>query len=99
MQELLVFPLQRSDHTSDPGDCAFYGAWLTAAPGSASVYIVADTNVYVSSFQYLQCFVTHMGPGQGAVADLTINLEVMVVVPHVGEAKLQNAWQTRLQDA
>lgn len=51
---------------------------------SAAIPVIADTNVYVSSFSYLQRFVTHMGPGQGAVADLMIGLEVCIVVPQVG---------------
>lgn len=49
---------------------------------TATVFIVADTNVYIHSLPLLGRFMDNLGPGKGAVADMgAVSLECFVIVP------------------
>lgn len=57
--------------------------------GTASIFIVADTNIYLHSLPLLERFMYHLGPSCGAVADLgSVGLQCAVIIPQVSSISM-----------
>ena len=59
--------------------------------GTASIFIVADTNIYLHSLPLLERFMYHLGPSCGAVADLgSVGLQCAVIIPQVSSISMND---------
>jgi hypothetical protein len=59
--------------------------------GTASIFIVADTNIYLHGLPLLERFMYHLGPSCGAVADLgSVGLQCAVIIPQVSKMSMSH---------